>query len=114
MAVIKVNAMSYAKLIKELHDGPYSFQELADNTGLHYHTVREYVNCLHRERLVHIALWEKDRLGRDCKPLWVFGRSKDKKREKMTQAERQARHRSKKRGLASPLHMMGTIDQSST
>ncbi len=107
MAIIKVNAMSYAKLLRELHDGPFSFQELADNTGLHYHTVREYVNALHREHLVHIALWEKDRLGRDCKPLWAYGQSRDKKRERMTQAERQERHRAKKRGMASPLHKLG-------
>lgn len=107
---IKVNAMSYAKLLRELHDGPFSFAELAQNTGLHYHTVRDYVNALHRERLVHIALWEKDKLGRDCKPLWSYGQARDKKRERMTAAERQERHRAKKRGLASPLHKMGTID----
>ena len=46
MAIVKVNAMSYAKLLKELHDGPFSFVELAENTGLHYHTVREYVNAI--------------------------------------------------------------------
>lgn len=99
MAQLKVNAMSYAKLVKELHDGPYSFAELAENIGLHYHTVRDYVNAMHREGLVHIVSWDKDSYGRDCKPLWTFGPGKDKRRARMTQAERQQRHRAKKRSL---------------
>lgn len=107
---IKVNALSYAKLLRELHEGPFSFQELADNTGLHYHTVRDYVNALHRERLVHIFAWDKDSYGRDCKPLWIYGQGRDKKRERMTQAERQQRHRSKKRNMANPIYKLGSSE----
>lgn len=108
MAQIKVNAMSYAKLVRELHDGPFSFAELAENTGLHYHTVRDYVNQLHKERLVYVADWEKDRLGRDCKPLWSFGIDrKDKRRAKLTAKERQQRHRAKKKILAHPAMHLG-------
>lgn len=107
---IKVNALSYAKLLRELHEGPYSFAELAENTGLHYHTIRDYVNALHRERLVHIFAWDKDSYGRDCKPLWIYGQGRDKKRERMTQAERQQRHRSKKRNMANPIYKLGSSE----
>lgn len=109
--MIKVGAMTYAKLIKELVDGPWSFLDMATNTGLHYHTVREYVNALHKEGVIHIAGWEKDRWGRDCKPLWVFGVGRDKTRAKLTQAQRQARHRAKVKGMTNPMHMLGTIDK---
>lgn len=110
--MIKVGAMTYAKLIRELTEGPWSFMDMATNTGLHYHTVREYVNALHREGMVHIAGWEKDNWGRDCKPLWVFGEGRDKKRTKLTAAQRQARHRSKKRHMLSPMHSLGAVDSS--
>lgn len=105
--MIKIGALTYAKLVRELVEGPWTFIDMATNTGLHYHTVREYVNALHKEGLIHIAGWEKDRWGRDCKPLWVFGAGRDKPRAKLTQAQRQARHRSKVKNMTHPAHIMG-------
>lgn len=105
--MIKVGALTYAKLIRELMEGPWSFVEMATNTGLHYHTVREYVNALHREGLVHIAGWDKDMLGRDCKPLWNFGQGRDKKRARLTAAQRQERHRNKIKNMKHPAYTMG-------
>lgn len=90
--------MSLGKLLRLLVDGEHTFEELAESTGLHYRTVCEWVNALHREGVVHIAGYEKDSYNRDNAPLWLFGVDKrDAKRSKLTAAQRQARCRARKR-----------------
>lgn len=98
--MLKINAFHFAKLIKELRDGPYSYQEMAEHTGLHYTTVREYVNALRKEREVHIACWDKDSRGRDNTAQWLLGPGVDKKRRAMTHVERSARYRLKRKAMA--------------
>jgi hypothetical protein len=88
--------MSYAHLIKMLIDGTRTCEELAEETGLHKHTVYEYTRELHKVKAVHIACWEKDRLGRDCMPIFMIGNKPDVKRHRFSAAERQATYRSRK------------------
>ena len=97
--VRKMGAITQAQLIKHLLEGIYSCQELAEMTGLHYVTVLQYTRELHRFGAAHISSWEKDSRGRDIIKIYKIGSGKDAKREKMTQAERQARHRAKTRHL---------------
>lgn len=92
---IKVGAITYAQLIFHMLEGIHNCQELADLTGLHYVTVLQYTREMHAAGAVHICAWEKDGRGRDSIKVYKIGKGRDKKREKMTSAERQARHRSK-------------------
>lgn len=96
----KINAFTQARLIRLLLDGTYTCAELAEETGLHYVTVLEYTRELYHAGAVHICMWEKDTRGRDLVKIYKLGVGKDAKRNKMTPAERQARHRSKLAGLA--------------
>ena len=95
--IVKINAMSQAKLIEAMLDGVYTCEQLAEETGLHYVTVLQYARELHRAKAAHISSWEKDSRGRDVIKVYRIGRGKDAKREKMTAAQRQARHREKKK-----------------
>jgi predicted ArsR family transcriptional regulator len=101
--MIKVNALHYAKLIAELLDGPWSYQEMAEHTGLHYHTVRDYVNALRKEQLVHIAYWGDDNIGRCSVPHFLFGKKTDVKRTKLSAAQRSKNYRDRKKAQALPL-----------
>lgn len=93
---LKVNAMALGHLMRALTEEPRTITELAELTGLHYHTVREWVNALHDQGVVFIAGYEKDRRDRDNAPLWLFGVDKrDAKKSKLTAAERQARVRAR-------------------
>lgn len=99
---IRVNAMSYAKLMAELVHEPITYRELAEATGLHYTTVREYITALHKEKVVHIAEYNKDKCLRDNERLWLWGHKKDATRSKFTAAERQIRYRNKIAAINDP------------
>ncbi len=104
----KINAFTQAHLIKMLLDGAYNCQELAEETGLHYVTVLEYLRELRRAGAAHINAWEKDSRGRDVIKVYKLGAGKDAKREKLTGAERQARTREKRKAQELAQVMAGT------
>ena len=97
--IVKINAITQARLIEAMLDGVYNCMELAEMTGLHYVTVLQYTRELHRAKAAHICNWDKDSKGRDVIKIYKIGRGKDAKREKLTGAQRQARSRQKKRNL---------------
>lgn len=97
--VVKINAITQAQLIKYMLDGTYTCTELAKETGLHYVTVLQYTRELHRAGAAYISSWEKDIRGRDVIKVYKIGEGKDAKRERLTSAQRQARHRAKLNAL---------------
>jgi len=94
--------MSFAHLVKLLLDGTRTAEELAEESGLHKQTVYIYTRQLHKKKAVFIADWEKDRLGRDCKPIFMIGCKPDAKRHRLTQAERAANYRARKNKILTP------------
>lgn len=100
--MIKVNAMHYAKLISELIDGPWSYQEMAEHTGLHYHTIRDYVNALRKEGVVHISYWGEDKIGRSSIPHFLFGKKADAKRTRISNAQKAKNYRERKKSQQLP------------
>lgn len=88
----KMNPAAFAQIVLHL-DGDHSCAELAEISGLHYVTVLHYTRSMHRVGAVHIAAWEKDSRNRDAVKLYKLGRGKDKRREKLTSAERAQRSR---------------------
>lgn len=97
--VVRINAITQARLIEALLDGTMSVRELAEHTGLHAVTVQRYTRELHRAGAAHIVQWEKDVRGRDSIRIFKIGRGSDAKREKLTMAQRQARSRAKRRAI---------------
>lgn len=106
MSCVKVNAMSYALLIKALMPGDLTLTELAEETGLHYVTVRAYCKELHKARAVHIARFEPDTRGRHTIKIYKLGTARDAPRPKLTGAQRQARRRAVLRALNDPRFML--------
>lgn len=96
---VKVGAITYAQLILHMLDGNHTCEELAALSGLHYVTVLQYARELHKAGAAHISSWEKDSRGRDVIKVYKIGHGKDAKRQRMTQAERQARSRAKKASI---------------
>ena len=96
----KINALSYAALIRELIEVPSSYHDLAEATGLAYTTIREAIYAWHIQKIVFVAGYKEDVLGRRSIKLWSFGLDrKDCKPLRYTPAERQKRHRQKKKAL---------------
>jgi len=94
---IKVNAISYAHLVRAMIDGDKTCLELAEITGLHYVTVLQYTRELHKVGAAHISMWLPDKLGRESIKVYKIGRGFDAKRFRMSQAERQRRYRERQR-----------------
>ena len=69
--------------------------DLCEETGLHRNTVGSFLKCLKKHKLIYIADWEPDVLGRDSFAVYQMGNKPDKKRYKMTGKERTFRYREK-------------------
>lgn len=95
--LIKINAITQARLIRLMLDGIYTCAQLAEETGLHYVTVLQYARELHLAGAAHIATWDKDDRGRDALKIYQIGKGRDAKRQTVPAAERQARVRSKRK-----------------
>ena len=93
--IVKMNAVAQAHLIKLLLEGAYTCKELAEQTGLHYVTVLQYCRELHEVGAAHICMWQKDARGRDAIKIYKLGEDKDRKRQKMSDAQRQQKYRDK-------------------
>lgn len=98
----KIGAVSYAKLMRLLLDGIYTCKELAEDTGLHYVTVCNYVRALYKEGVIHIADYEKDRRGIENAPIYKVGRGEDKKRFKMTDSQKKQKILGKEKARGNP------------
>lgn len=95
--VVKVGAMTYAKLLRLLLDGGYTLAELAEETGLHYLTVCDYTTAMYKEKVIHIAGYAPDSRGRITCRVYKIGEGKDAKRSPLTKAQRQAKCREKRK-----------------
>lgn len=74
---MKVSALVWAQLLDLLMQGAYTVSGMAEETGLAYETVREYLAVLHRKQIVHICDWEQDPRGAWTRAVWMLGRGKD-------------------------------------
>ncbi len=94
---VKLGALSMAKVISALLDGPCSVPELMGQSGLSSNTVHEYMRALRKEGVVHIGAWEKDATGRESLRIFKFGAGKDVPRTRKSKAQiaRECRMRKK-------------------
>lgn len=91
----KVNAMSYAIMLKHMVHGDYTCSELAELTGLHKLTIYHYTKALHKHGVAHITRYEPDAWGRHNVKVYKLGAGRDAARVRMSDVDRQARYRAK-------------------
>lgn len=104
---VKVGAMSYALMVRLMLDGELSIRELAEQTGLHSVTVGQYTREMHRAGACYICAWQQDRRDRDTIRIYKIGVGKDAKRRKLSDRERQRRHREAKAGRIASVFLLG-------
>ena len=59
-----MNAGALCRLLRALMREPLTLHQLVNETGLHYITVRRYVNTMHAQHLVRVARTAPDSSGR--------------------------------------------------
>lgn len=84
---MKVNAMSYAKMLKEIELRGKNVDEVAAATGLSTFAVRGYLKALLKERLIHITHWTTDTRGRDVTAHYMLGFGVDRPRRNKSRAQ---------------------------
>lgn len=97
--VIKINAISFAKMCRLMMPGIYTMEQLAEKTGLHKVTVMHYARELYREEVCHIAQYAIDPLGRPNAIVYKLGAGKNAKRVSKSRAEIARSFRLRKKGL---------------
>jgi len=103
----KVNQETYALAIKFLINNDATFQQIADETGLHIVTISKLIKTFKKHKLVHVCDWLPDRLGRDATMVIRWGEGKDLKRFRMSSKDRQRLHReSKKQVSTHPISLL--------
>lgn len=107
--LVKVNALTQARLIKLLLDGDMACDELAQATGLHYVTVLQYTRELHRAGAAHVAEWRADGRGSHTRKVYKLGAKPDAKRPKLTPAERTRNYRIRKQTMKQNAFLYGRI-----
>ena len=95
---VRVTAMTFARLLKELAAGPCTATELHEATGLSKSTIYDYLRELRKAELVYISGF--DRAANNCPSIvlyqWGPG-EKDKKVRRITATERSRNYRRNKR-----------------
>ena len=94
---VKVNALSFALLVKEMLVGVYTCEELAERTGLHYVTVLRYTREMHKAGSAHIVGWRRNKLHHYVLKIYGIGDMPDARKpyEAKTPAQRAERYRAK-------------------
>ncbi len=85
------------KLIQELQDGPSSFDDLAEATGIPTYLVHKWVREWRWLGLIHIAGWAQDTRGWWRVPLFCWGEKKDVPVPAQTSSQRNRTYRRKLR-----------------
>lgn len=94
-APLRINALSFATMMRCLIDAPHTIADLAEETGLHQRCVARYVAALKRQKIVRVAGWDPDALGRVSIAAYQVGSGEDARRRVQTRAESNARYRAK-------------------
>jgi predicted ArsR family transcriptional regulator len=102
----KTSKESYAILIKILMKDDLTIHQMAEKSNLHYITVSTLMRIFQKHKLVHVSDWEQDNRGRDQIKVYKWGSGKDKKRFKMTGAERQRLCRANKKKIIHPVSLL--------
>lgn len=97
--IIKINAISFAKMCRLMMLGIYTLDQLAEKTGLYKKTVMHYARELHIEKVCHIARYDKDSAGKRQKIVYKLGEGKDAERVTHSRAEYLRNYRLRKKGL---------------
>jgi hypothetical protein len=110
---VRVLPHLFAMLVAGLQEEALDYFEMADLTGLHNRTIRDWVHALHDRKLVHIAEWHPDSRGFPLKPAFRWGKGVDAARGALTRAELARRYRRKQKAIKIN-HMMAGVTRNAT
>jgi hypothetical protein len=94
------NKRNLVRLLEGMLTGTRTNAELADYTGMHYHTVIEFTAAMRKAGVAHVAGWRKDSRGMDRTAVLQLGPGLDAPRRRLTDSQRTAAYVARKRAAA--------------
>ena len=95
---MSLKIQTYVALLAHLTEGAVSAQDLADLTGLHLETTRDFLKEMHKRKLVHIAQWDTRNNRRIKLPMYKLGEGGDKPRPpRLSSAETTKRYKERQK-----------------
>lgn len=76
----RLSHVTFAMVLEELLSGATTCKTIAEHSGLSHRYVCQLFRTFHARKVVHIAGWEKDSLGRIAVVAYGLGPGKDAKR----------------------------------
>lgn len=107
--MIRMQAVLLARMLAMMRDDPCSYADLAEETGLHVTTVREYCKELHKHRIISVASWIILPLSKTRTPVFRLGDHRDAKKPPPLPAsvrQLQCRQRKKARDLQTAMNQL--------
>lgn len=105
----KMNAFTYAMLIRLMMDGTRTCRELAEETGLHILTVYDYTYHLHKSGAAFIVTWDGE--GRHQTRIYMIGRGKDAPRPSKSRKQIAEDYRARKTAKELLHRMAGDVNE---
>lgn len=105
----KMNAFTYAMLIRLMMDGTRTCRELAEETGLHILTVYDYTYHLHKSGAAFIVTWDGE--GRHQTRIYMIGRGKDAPRPSKSRKQIAEDYRARKTAKDLLHRMAGDVNE---
>jgi hypothetical protein len=102
----KTSIEKYAESIKYLISNDVTINKFSKFTGFNASKSGRILRAFYKYNLIHISDWEQDRRGRDSIKIYKWGKGKDAKRFKMTDAEKQRRRRELLRKIKHPVSLL--------
>lgn len=91
---VRLGHLTFALLLEELLAGPCTVPELADHSGMSHRYVCRLLRTMHSKKVVHIAGWGKDSIGRQAQVrVYQLGPGRDKPKPTKTRQEVNAAYR---------------------
>jgi len=95
----KINALTYAILLRELMDGDKNCHQLAEATGLNVQTIYDHTKAMYKIGVIHVHEWEADTKGRCAVRIYKLGPGKDAKKFTKTRQQVSADYRTRQKQI---------------
>lgn len=96
---VKINALTYAILLRELIDGDKNCHELAEASGLHIQTVYDHTKEMYKQGVIHVHDWETDTKGRCSVRIYMLRPGKDAKKYTKSRQQVSADYRTRQKQI---------------
>lgn len=105
---VRLSHLTFTLLLEEMLSGPCTAKALSEHTGMGHRVMCRLVRTMHAKKVVHVAGWEKDAIGRVAVKVWQLGHGRGAKKPNKPRAEVNRDYRARASRAESMAALVGT------